>query len=586
MKHSLFRVLASLLAFVMLAALAFAAVPAFAEDPDGAGESDSGNAGDGTGDGAEDTSATPTMMVFQTPADSMTLDGKVTQGEAWELVEWSEHPFEELGSKKAPAGSDIRFKVLWETNGAKARLWFLIDVNDDILNATERAWYQDNIRIFLDEDGVNEDNAKPQRDQANYGDIYASSEFMSYCPSGWMSRGFDWRAEKKEDGSGYVMEVQYTFQTPSRAVADAAVRANLTVVFADAENSQSPVQWLWSRDKEKWSAGLTDKEYFAHAGTLKLSGTMVKSDEERPELPGGNAEITAKQTEAGAVKLDGKATDSVWEQVDWSADAVAYRKMPVAIEGDAAYNEIYKSYAVRFKVLWAKDGSNSYLYFLIEVDDPNMTSESGAWASDNVRVFLDETGNAEPGTVAKRNRESAYASSEFMSYASLNNSTGFKYRSAKKKDGSGYLVEVQYTFAAPDLAVDGATMKLNVVANDADSANDDGAHYSQQFAWSWNSDLWSEYPQIDCIEHAGTLTLSAELVKPAETTGGDTGSGETPTGEVPTGTDEPGTGAQTSGDDTNTAGKGGCKSGIGLGMLPLLVLPLAGLAAVRRRKED
>lgn len=218
-----------------------------------------------------------------------------------------------------------------------------------------------------------------------------------------------------------------------------------------------------------------------------------------------------------------------------------------------------------------------------------MTSTKRAWASDNVRIFLDETGTAAEGTLAKLNRESAYASSEFMSYATVENSLGYKYRSKKKEDGTGYVVEVQYTLSNPELASAGAKMKLNVVANDADSTNDDGTHYAQQFAWSWLSDLAGAYPQIDCIEHAGLLTLSGETVKPEER---ETGSESGENTEPPTTRPDEQPGTETAGPscavttDAGTApAASGCASAVGMTGFGLLMLSAAALPVLFRRKK-
>lgn len=47
---------------------------------------------------------------------------------------------------------------------------------------------------------------------------------MSYAPNTYASKGFEYGATKKEDGSGYFVEVRYTYQNAALAVPDAAVR--------------------------------------------------------------------------------------------------------------------------------------------------------------------------------------------------------------------------------------------------------------------------------------------------------------------------------------------------------------------------
>ena len=56
-----------------------------------------------------DSSGVRSMDVCKTSAASMTLDGKVTDGEAWDLVSWSTDPFYTIGGTAAPAGWVYKF---------------------------------------------------------------------------------------------------------------------------------------------------------------------------------------------------------------------------------------------------------------------------------------------------------------------------------------------------------------------------------------------------------------------------------------------------------------------------------------------
>ena len=527
------------------------------------------------------------LDVCKTDPATMRLDGKRSTGEAWDKVEWAEKKVEYLEGQSAPEYS-ARFKSMWGTKDGKAYLYFLIDVDDSTLTATGRAWDQDNVRIFLDEDGIGEDNAKPVRNDAEYGSKYASSEFMSYVINAYSSKGFQYETIKKADESGYTIEVVYTFQNAALAVENAIVRANVNVVFANEDNTKWAM-YLWCRDMDKWNGGLNDKEFFAHAGALKLSATEVKSDEEVPDDPvivvPGNS-VVAKQTNVNSVKIDGKVdAHDVWDQIEWTESALVYSTQPVATPGDPAYNEIYKDYDFKFKTLWAKDGSDAYVYFLIDVTDPNLSSDKNGWASDNIRIFLDETGNAASGTLAARVRENTpYYSSEFMSYASMSTNEGYKYRAAQKKDQSGYIIEVQYTLADASLAAAGHTMQLNVVGCDADAANDDGAHYATQKAWSYKEGIWGNYPKIDFVDHAGSLVLSDDQAVLENKT---TDPVEETTTPAPTDEDvTPGNSTETEPTTEKPAAKKkGCGSSLGLvSVLPAVAI--AGVALIRRKKKE
>ena len=535
-------------------------------------------------------SLTSAMDVKQALADKMVLDGAVTMGEAWELVDWSTDQ-NKLGSAEIPADSRMRFKSMWTKTESEAALWFLIDMDDSTLDATGRAWNQDNVRVYIDEDGVNTDSAKVAINQENYGSLYVSSEFMSYAPNTMSSKGFAYKVEKKADGSGYLVEVKYTYENAALAVAGAVVRANVASVFANAENANNPAQAVWSRDPDKWGqTGLNDKDCFAHAGSLTLVEDLVEAWL-APVL-------NAKQTTVSSVKIDGKVTDAdVWDRAEWSDPATAYNATAIATPGNTAYDATYADYGYRFKTLWAKDGEDkAYLFFLVDVNDTHLTSEKRAWASDNIRLFIDETGEAPSGTEAKREIGMEYISSEFMSYATSETVAGFKYRCAKKADGSGYILEVRYTLMNPALAVAGQTVKVNVVGTNADSTNDDGAHFAQQFSWTLNPKLWDSMKKIEYVDHAGVVTLVEDMVKleeqtptpPSDTTEdpkdtvapGETTQAPAGTNEAPAVTTEASNATTEAPADTSK----GCGAGMGLAVLP--VLALLGAAFTSKRKED
>lgn len=439
-----------------------------------------------------DSSGVRSMDVCKTSAASMTLDGKVTDGEAWDLVSWSTDPFYTIGGTAAPAGSAVKFKSLWAADGDKAYLYFLINVSDNTLDATKRAWDQDNVRIFLDEDGICEDNVKPVRNDANYGSIYASSEFMSYAPNSYSSKGFGYCATKKENGSGYFIEVQYTYQNAALAVPDAIVRANITAVFGIAANTCAQVLWSW--DSEKWSAGLKDKEYFAHAGTLKLTDKTAQ----KPATP----VMTVLRTDAANMTLDGAVTaGEAWDGADWNTNGFTQIGAQPVPEGSA----------VRFKTLWATDANGSYLYFLIDLDDTILNATGRAWQQDSVRIFLDEDGISEETATPKTNPAdygSAYVSSEFMSYATTANATGFRYKAVKKAGDAGYVIEAVYTFGDFAKAAPDAELRANLAAVFADAEN---SNNPAQFVWSMDREKWNAgLKNKEYFAHTGTLTLSGE----------------------------------------------------------------------------
>ena len=428
-----------------------------------------------------------TMEVPKTTAISMTLDGKPSPNEAWELVSWSSGSFYQADGKK-PAGCDIRFKAMWTEEAGKAYLWFLIEVADPTLDSTARAWNQDNVRIFIDEDGVNEDSATPVRDKSNYNELYYSSEFMAYFTHGYKSQGFEWKGTKKADQSGYYVEVKYTFGDAANAAAGKQLRAQLAAVWGI--DAASCAQYIWSKDTEKWNAGNRNKEAFAHAGVLTLSDKLLTVD----ALP----TMEVLRTNAADMTLDGAVTPGeAWDGASWNTRA--FKQLGTA--------EVPEGVGIRFKTLWATDENGAYLYFLIDIDDPTLDSTSRAWNKDNVRIFLDEDGINEDNvkiTSKETDYGGKFVSSEFMSYVEHSfNAPGFTYKAAKRADGTGYTVEVQYTFGTASLAVPDATVRANIAAIWGEAS-------VVEFIWSSDMSKWSGagLNNKEYFAHTGTLKLS------------------------------------------------------------------------------
>lgn len=437
-----------------------------------------------------DSSGIRSMDVCKTSAASMTLDGKVTDGEAWDLVSWSTDPFYTIGGTAAPAGSAVKFKSLWAADGDKAYLYFLINVSDNTLDSTGRGWNKDNVRVFLDEDGIGEDGDKCQLNKDNYGSLYASSEFMSYVSHSFQSKGFEYKTAKKAGDAGYVVEVRYTFQNAANATAGAEVRANLETVFG---TDSAYVQCIWSKNADKWSS-FNNKDYFAHAGTLKLTDKTAQ----KPATP----VMTVLRTDAANMTLDGAVTaGEAWDGADWNTNGFTQIGAQPVPEGSA----------VRFKTLWATDANGSYLYFLIDLDDTILNATGRAWNQDNVRIFLDEDGISEETATPKTNSAnygSAYVSSEFMSYATTANATGFQYKAVKKAGDAGYVIEAVYTFGDSAKAAPDAELRANLAVVFADAEN---SNNPAQFVWSMDREKWNAgLKNKEYFAHTGTLTLSGE----------------------------------------------------------------------------
>jgi len=433
------------------------------------------------------------MTVNKTEAATMNLDGQVTTGEAWDTVEWSSTSHT-LGATPLPADCGMNFKALWTKNDSGAALWFLIDMRDPQLDATGRAWNQDNVRVYIDEDGISADNVKVAINQADYGTKYVSSEFMSYANNTMSSKGFEYKVTKKAGDIGYIVEVKYTFQNADLAVAGAKVRANVATVFANG----GVIQTIWSRDSKKWSEnGLNDKDYFANAGELTLSDTVAS-------VPLTSSR-SVQQAAANDMVLDGANSQSeAWDLVEWSTEGRLLGGTPLPADC-----------GMRFKSLWTKSQDGAALWFLIDMKDSTLDATSRAWNTDNVRVFIDEDGvNADNAKIVSNNAEygNQYASSEFMSYVTHSfSSKGFEYKVTKKADNSGYIVEVKYTFQNAALAVPGAKVRANL-ATIFTNASNSGAPIGT--VWSFDSVKWSGgLNNKDYFAHAGTLTLLEDTVK-------------------------------------------------------------------------
>lgn len=161
----------------------------------------------------------------------ITLDGKVSEGEAWDNIPWSEDvvKYEDLG--KIFQTYYASFKSMWYKNGDTAHLYFLINFNDYVHNAYEAQHVHFNLGV--DESGIATGNFNAEMWTA--GDVVATQDSdtngsFDASKSGVIQQSnpgkggngtsaFRFCIQRTEDDPQVTIEVEYTFRTSSKAEA-------------------------------------------------------------------------------------------------------------------------------------------------------------------------------------------------------------------------------------------------------------------------------------------------------------------------------------------------------------------------------
>lgn len=161
----------------------------------------------------------------------ITLDGKVSEGEAWDNLPWSEDVVKYEDTNKVFQTYYASFKSMWYKNGDTAHLYFLINFNDYVHNAYDANNVHFNLGI--DESGTATGGFTPEKwtdgdvvateDSDTTGAFEASkSGVIQQSNAGKGGNGtsaFRFCIQRTEDDPQVTIEVEYTFRTPSKAEA-------------------------------------------------------------------------------------------------------------------------------------------------------------------------------------------------------------------------------------------------------------------------------------------------------------------------------------------------------------------------------
>lgn len=182
------------------------------------------------------------------------------------------------------------------------------------------------------------------------------------------------------------------------------------------------------------------------------------------------------RTDASKMTLDAKVgADEPWDKVPWSEQLQEYTRN----NGADLTGFTFSENPGHFKALWASDALGSYLYFLIELDDPDGEySGKGDWASDVFQVFVDETGTATGpieanGTVARRTASQHNKPSDKIQKVS----NWFEYFVAR--DGNTVTIEGKYIFTDTQYAKADGVLGIDVF-----SQRSNGSTFVNQLTWS------------------------------------------------------------------------------------------------------
>ncbi len=224
----------------------------------------------------------------------------------------------------------------------------------------------------------------------------------------------------------------------------------------------------------------------------------------------GNS-YTVKRT-AEQIVLDGKVTDGE----DWGSAANSAAFKMVYYSGNADDTTIDKTVplssrpTVTFKSMWYNDGTDSYLYILLDSSDSTLPIVNGAtkydhWASDSFHLVVDENNDGTDSAPANELQTAAMyltgrSGLSETSYPGITRLT-YAFDDRRANGGQGYGVEMIYKFkTAADCA---GEVGFDIVSTDR--IGETGDIYIRN---SWNG--------INNTNKNGTgiLNISSDMVKP------------------------------------------------------------------------
>lgn len=195
------------------------------------------------------------------------------------------------------------------------------------------------------------------------------------------------------------------------------------------------------------------------------------------------------RVDASKMTLDATiGTKEPWEKVEWSEQLRKYCQNETSTDGYT-----FSTAPGHFKMLWANDATASYLYFFIELDDPDgeYTQVGGTdnWQCDVFQVLVDETGNtksAPSSGVGGNGKAARRTGSLFLKAATQPVSVGNWFEYVVARNGNKVTVEARYTFSDQQYAKANGTIGVEIIAQ-----RTNGSAWLDQYTWSNDS-------QADC----------------------------------------------------------------------------------------
>ena len=192
----------------------------------------------------------------------ITLDGKVSEGEAWDNIPWSEDVVKIKGNVDVPMTYIASFKTMWYKSADSAHLYVLINLNNK-RNGNEK--YTDanvHFNLGVDESGTATGGFNGEKWQP--GDVVAMEN--ADTPNGSFDVSQNGVVRKSNvAGNGQVkesayrfctqrvsndnpqvtIEVEYTFRTPAKAVEGKKLGFDLAIMpgYSDAEYAWNTPAW-------------------------------------------------------------------------------------------------------------------------------------------------------------------------------------------------------------------------------------------------------------------------------------------------------------------------------------------------------
>ncbi len=147
---------------------------------------------------------------------AITVDGTAGDGEAWSLASWE--PLYYYDGSSRTGTFSARFKALWREDG----LYFLVDVTDAEVDIRGAEWYNDIVRLFVEESGAGSGTTE------NGG--YKKSTNMAAGNIGSLQTANPYTYFAQKTPTGYTVEAKYAFSNTAYAVADHTVRMEVHAV--------------------------------------------------------------------------------------------------------------------------------------------------------------------------------------------------------------------------------------------------------------------------------------------------------------------------------------------------------------------